>query len=183
MPNIIWFEDSEDFRCAGIDYADLATQFLNVQTTVNGRVCEAPRPDGAADVIVFLQTEGALTWVSQDCSNLESMIFGARVSEVVKKKPGRVHKKPALVFGTSDMQMILINRAPGAPLPDLFQAVLLPTESSSASIIIHRASAQGELRVPFNGLPEGTLVELQVLSNQDYTHGGVTRVTLTPVGP
>jgi hypothetical protein len=55
------------------------------------------------------------------------MLFGARLSEIFTKS-GKVHENLP-VFGTVDMmEMHMINFSPGAPLPDLFQAVIFPTE-------------------------------------------------------
>jgi hypothetical protein len=73
--------------------------------------------DGRAEVEVRLQTENALTWVTDGCNDFatDPLLFGHRAPDVLGgAEPG---------LCDSFLQLTFMNTAPGAPLPDLIQWV------------------------------------------------------------
>ena len=66
-------------------------------------------------------------------------------------------------LGDSHLQWTFINTAPGAPLPDMFVAIVLgsPPDGYETLATSFRATAKGTLREAF-GVPEGTQGHLTV---------------------
>jgi hypothetical protein len=183
-------------RFALVDYAGLEAKFLstkfgiNLGTTVTGTVMERSLADGTALVTVDVHTKNALGWaIDWDPNgpasqfNSSPLLFGARVLDVVA---GRA---PAL--GDSHLIWQFVNRAPGAPIPDLVTATQCGCiEISSLSF---QASITGLLHAPeFTESTSGRLHVQEIgpiqTSSKNGGHGPlsdgypVEAIDLTPLG-
>ena len=153
-------------RLASVDYAGLANDkveelsggAVSLGTTTDGTITERSLPDGRAEVTVLLHTKNALTWVVRPINDNDfasgTLLFGARVPDVL------AGATPAL--GESFLQVVFINTAPGAELPDLEQLFFDPKPGQETSFISFRAQANGELRAAF-GVPDGTTGSAEVI--------------------
>jgi hypothetical protein len=117
--NLVGWGDQTDETGSGtifalVDYAGVADDLAGgaFGTTFSGSVTERPLADGRAEVTVRLLTKHALAWaiLTWDFAGAPT-IFGERVDEVLEGA------EPA--FADSLLHVVLINTAPGAPLPDL----------------------------------------------------------------
>ena len=147
--NFIGWGDPARGICSAFDYAGLANEAIkaatggavDLGTTTSGSVTERPLPDGRAEVEVVLHTRNANTFGQSACNNFNTdpLTFGHRPADVI------AGAEAALGNGTFHVK--LINTAPGAPLPDLFEA-----EVTMLSITY---TAFGKLHSP-SGFAEGT---------------------------
>lgn len=151
----------ELIRLASVDYAGLANKKveelsegrISFGTTTDGTINERRLSDGRAEVTVLLHTRNALTWVVRPITvdndfASGTLLFGSRVPDVLNGA------KPAL--GESFLQIVFINTAPGADLPDLYQLFNSPLPGQERpSFISIRVQADGELRNAF-GVLDGT---------------------------
>jgi hypothetical protein len=137
VPNFIGWSDPSNGLNASVDYAGLANKTFDnaFGTTFAGTVTERPLSDGTAEVSVLLRTNNALTWVinGNDFST-DPVVFGQRWT---KDPPAN----PAL--GSSELQVVFINTAPGAPLLDLEE--LLGPRFSTVRFIAFRSNSSGLL--------------------------------------
>jgi hypothetical protein len=132
-------------QCAGriavIDYAGQWNQYLiskgypSLGTTTEGSILERPLPDGRAEVTVVLHTTRALTFAStwpfpSFDSELNPRLFGYTAGEILADP---LHKQPAL--GESHLVLTFKNTAPGAPLPDLHNWLVLGNSAPGQEIV------------------------------------------------
>lgn len=127
VKNFIGWCTSTGNRCASVDYAGLSEEPLGVNavgTTFSGTVVEQKLPDGRAEVRVLLHTQNALTYGINGEGGVDfadsPLLFGHRVFDIL------AGQTPAL--GSSFLEVVFINTAPGAPLPDLLQLAIAPLE-------------------------------------------------------
>lgn len=156
---------SRQCRFAGIDYAGLSAKylkdvaFLDLGTTVSGKVHERPLADGRAEVTVVLHTTNALTF-AQTCDNYgpgNPSAFGTQQTELLLD--------PSLEPGLSTVNMLIVfkNTAPGAALPDVLcvNGVTDCTPGFELVSLYFRANGSGPLH-DSSGYPEGTPGKLVV---------------------
>ena len=124
--NFFGWGDPAKGICAAFDYAGLANKAIKTHsggaidlgTTTSGSVTERPLADGRAEIHVILHTRNANTFGQSACNNFNTdpLTFGHRPADVI------AGAEPALGNGTFQVKFII--PAPGAPLPDLFEADL-----------------------------------------------------------
>jgi len=149
------------FRFALFDYAGLANDYLILQghasldTTTDGNITERPLADGRAEVSVILHTTNALAWASDPTPpsdpNTSPTLFGNRAAQVL------TGATPAL--GDSVLKVVFKNTAPGAPLPDLVKAFILPNGALPGQELVSlafRGTATGPLHALAGLGPDGT---------------------------
>jgi hypothetical protein len=181
-------------RFALLDYTGLEAKYLstnfgiNLGTTVTGTVMERPLADGTALVTVDVHTKNALGWaINWDPNgpatqfNSSPLLFGARVLDVA------AGREPAI--GDSHLIWQFVNRAPGAPIPDLVTATQCGcVENDTISI---QASITGLLHAPeFTEGARGKLhvQEIGPIQPKKGGHGPlsdgypVEAIDLTPLG-
>jgi hypothetical protein len=106
-----WFDPKG--TSASFDYAGLANAALGgrLGTTIDGSVDEIPQVDGTVVVKVVLQTRNALAFAVQGFDFNGPLLFGHRVAEIL------AGAQPSV--GSSTLNLVFRNAAPGAPLPDI----------------------------------------------------------------
>lgn len=123
-----WYSTGDDRTLlASVDYAGVSDRYLNgaLGTTFSGTVTENPMPDGRAEIKVNLHTRSTLMYILEAVNYdfaTDPLLFGNRTDDVENGA------KPAL--GDAHFEVIFINTAPGAPLPDYMWALwgyYLPT--------------------------------------------------------
>jgi hypothetical protein len=145
-----------------------ASPGVSLGTQVTGTVTERALSDGRAEVTVLAHTKNALAWAIACTGNLNCdfangpLLFGHRAQDVLAGEDA--------ALATCNLQVVFINTAPGAPLPDLVQVVNFPAPGTGTRVIAFQASAKGTLRANF-GVPDGTpgsehLVETGTLMSQ-----------------
>jgi hypothetical protein len=176
VKNYIGWSDPAMGISASIDYAGLADAWiksasqgtLSFGTTMDGRIIEVPLNDGTGRVkdTVILTTKNALTYVISggDFAN-GPLLFGHRAPDVLAGKDAAL----ADVL----MQVVFINTAPGAPMPDLIQLIAAPLPGQEFKSISIAATADGTLRSAF-GVPDGTpgmasVTQIGVLFDKKFT--------------
>jgi hypothetical protein len=159
----IGWTDPKTMRFALVDYTGLANKWMEEQsggtislgTETEGKIIERRLPDGRAEVTVLLHTKNALTWVMAPWAfdpYGDDLVFGHRAQDVLDGVD------PAL--GESFLMWVFINKAPGAPLPDLVAETLVgPTVETI--MLSFEAHADGTLRGAF-GVPDGTHGRAQI---------------------
>lgn len=184
-PNFFGWFDPASLNFASFDYAGLAAAnilalsggTIDLGTTMSGSVTERPLPDGRAEVHVRLLTRRALAWAfnfnETDCPPGNpfatcALRFGYRPVEVL------AGATPAL--GDLLHHMVIINTAPGAPLPDLVQVGFAPAPGQEFQTHSFYSRASGALRAPF-GVSEGTPGRLE------NTQTGLVGLVGTPQAP
>ena len=181
---VVWRDPSG--VCLSIDYAGVAKAWLeqasggaiSLPTTIDGTISERSLDDGTTEIHVRLHTTGALTWAGE-CFPGGNVYFGYRAADVL------AGAEPAL--GESVLDLVFINHAPGAPLPDLFEMMILPDATQELSSMTFRATASGVLHAAY-GVAEGTPgVALVVLISRTGTSAPgagvpIARVELRPLG-
>jgi len=156
-------------RCASVDYAGLANAkieelsggTISFGTTISGTITEDPLADGRAQVTVRIHTKNALTWVvsagdGPHCDfATDPLLFGHRVPDVLAGKDA--------ALGESFLEVKFVNKAPGAPLPDLEQLINKPELGQEfPSFISLTTRADGTLRGNF-GVPDGASGRAEVI--------------------
>jgi hypothetical protein len=144
----------------GVATASLASLGISLGTTFSGTVTERPLADGRAEVTVLLQTENAFA-VAREFSSAGSgpALFGFTLTEIAADP---VHNRPAV--GDSSAHFVFDNTAPGAPLPDLEAAFLVPGAAPPGFelvMVAFQGRATGPLRSTF-GVTEGTPGEMVI---------------------
>lgn len=180
-----------------VDYEGLVKRCwptLNLPTSSNGTIIERALPDGRAEVTVILHTQNAVTFVADQDPAFGMILFGQRWNPSgtcgVLSTAGLENP----VLGDFFMQLVFINTAPGAPLPDLFQlfGVVPPANGQEPRTLKVSAKAVGPL---YNqpGIIDGTIGQAsaqQVGLLYKYGTKGkpsidgftVERVDLKPIG-
>jgi hypothetical protein len=159
-----------------IDYAGLANAWIESQsagavslgTQVSGTVTERALDDGSAEVTVLVHTKNALAWVisGDGKGNYDTargpLLFGHRAQDVLAGGDA--------VLGNCNLEVVFINTAPGAPLPDLVQLTVAAAPGTRFTFEAFQANATGTLRANF-GVSDGTpgreqVTQTGVLSSQ-----------------
>ncbi len=115
-----WGAVTDDgYLLASVDYAGVSDRYLDgaLGTTFSGSVTERELPDGRAEVSVNLHTRSTLVYFLKAVDNdfaSDPLLFGNRTQDVENGAD------PAL--GDAHFQIVFINTAPGAPLPDIMWA-------------------------------------------------------------
>ena len=144
--------------CGSVDYAGVADRWLVSQgraslgTQFTGTVTESRLDDGRAKVMVLLHTSNALSWVVDNLacdtgSPSSAVLFGHLAPDVLNGATA--------ALGSSFLQFVFKNTAPGDPLPDLIQLAFAPKTGQEIVFIGFVAEADGPLRAPF-GVVDGT---------------------------
>lgn len=159
----------ELIRLASVDYAALANAYIerasggtvSLGTTTDGTIIERRLPDNRAEVTVLLRTRNALVYIVRPTADPDDidfasgpLLFGVRAPDVL------AGATPAL--GESFLQVVFINTAPGAELPDLEQLFFAPKPGQEPIYISFRVRADGELRTAF-GVADGTPGRVEVV--------------------
>jgi hypothetical protein len=163
-----------------IDYPGVSARDLrdaggpDLGTTFSGTVTERANSDGTAEVHVVLHTSRAFTVAG----NFDgALLFGHFGDDIINGAD--------VALGDCDLEVTLINTAPGAPLPDLrahFAA------GRAVKSLFFRGGADGTLRAEF-GVPDGTRGRAQVVQNALFQapatadHAPAELVTLNAIGP
>ncbi len=161
IPTFITWVELATNRVGIVDYAGLENAFLQTEshgkislgTAVSGTVTERPLADGRAEIRVLLQTTNALTDVESfnpavlSPSPLQTQLFGHPVWEVLQGKDA--------ALGSSTFEVVFINTAPGAPLPDILDVIFGPAPGQELVYLVFSGTAFGTLRAAF-GVPDGT---------------------------
>jgi hypothetical protein len=152
-----------------VDYAGtdakglLAVGGPDVNTAFKGVIVEQSLADGRAEVVIHLVTHNAIAFMDNassypaNCSNgsatfltLCPAIFGYNIVELANGIG-----KPVLV--DSEMDIKLVNTAPGAPLPDIAFISFSPNSSGAyLKTLMLKVTTVGPLRAAF-GVANGTL--------------------------
>jgi hypothetical protein len=142
------WSDPVSGRLAWVDYAGVMSQQIvasggaSLGTKMDGTVVERPLDDGTAEVTVLVHTTNAFVYVT-DFPNLNPL-FG--------NTPTDVAAGSLAGLGKCLLQVVFINSAPGAPLPDLLQAFSNP---GGVRFVAMTSTATGPLNANF-GVPDGT---------------------------
>ena len=160
-PNIVgWgFGPHNAFLIA--DYAGVWDAWLSDQsggaasvgTTESGTVSERPMADGRASVVVHLNTDNAIVWVSYLNDQLDDFpgtsVLGNRLEDILTGATA--------ALGRMSTHLEFINTAPGAPLPDLVQLLFAPLPGQEWTSVRLGIVGHGELHPAFGqGVAEGT---------------------------
>jgi hypothetical protein len=110
--------------------------------------------DGRAEVRVILHTRNALTWVIEGGNYATGpLLFGHRAPDVLAGADA--------ALGDCYLELVFINTAPGADLPDLIKIYACPDPGQELVSIAFRTNTQGTLREAF-GVPDGTPGMVQI---------------------
>ena len=150
VPDYLAWTDIHRGVMMSIDYAGLANAWTEAQsggavsygTTISGTVRESVRADGRADVQIIIHARDALSWVvayDSQGPNFADVRFGSFAPTALATGDA--------ALGECVFQAQIVNTAPNAPLPDLFDA-----------FVLGNAAPGVELRfLSFNGRATGTL--------------------------
>lgn len=186
--------DPTNGRMMSVDYASLVNRCWPglLPTTSDGTIIERPLRDGRAEVTLILFTHNALTWVADQDFAFGNILFGQRWNTSGTCGDSSTAGLDQPVLGDHFMQVVFINTAPGAPLPDLIQLLFDPALGQEVRTFKNSAKAVGPLyNLP--GIPDGTIgrasTEQVGLLYKYGTHGKpaidgytVERVDLRPIG-
>jgi hypothetical protein len=196
VPDYIgWTNNNPQTMFASVDYAGLANAWLvanggsNLGTQVTGTVTDRPLKDGRSVVTVIAHTTNANTWdipLPVDDLATAPLLFGYRAQDLA----GNPSLTPAL--SECHLKVVLINTAPGAPIPDLVDAFILGNTLPGQELqsLAFRSSGSGPMHAEA-GVPEGTPGSLIVTQTGLFTtgfHGAVgdgfpaESVFLNPIG-
>ncbi|HEX5045166.1 MAG TPA: hypothetical protein VFV75_19885 [Candidatus Polarisedimenticolaceae bacterium] len=169
VPNFFGSFALKDGRLGSVDYAGLANGLLcpdghvtDFGTAFAGTVTERRLKDGRAEVTVNLVTKRALAWAVDDPYATFDyangpLSFGYRPCDT--PPDGQSH-----ALANSFLQLVFLNTAPGAPLPDMMQLFSAPLPGQEPLILSFHQSAEGALRsTPYNTFPEGAPGQLTVV--------------------
>ncbi len=161
---LTWFDQNRQMA-VWVDYAGLGDQWVMQQnggqkgfgTNMTGGISEELMPDGRAQVTIDLQTNNAMAFVTQGPDLKGSpVIFGHHLRDVMNPAtpPG---------LGTLSMHVVMINNAPGAPLPDLIQLIKAPMNGQQLVSMDVKFNGNGQLGQPFTDVPNayGTMTLYQ----------------------
>ena len=146
VANLLGWSDPVSGRCASVDYAGLANDWIETASsgTVSfgtdflGSVRERPLRDGTAEVLVQMLVRNALTWVIDGCTDFanHNLLFGSRAPDVLY-----LGMPPALCNAVFSIKFT--NTEPGAPLPDLVQLAFFPENGQSLLSLSLDCNADG----------------------------------------
>lgn len=167
VPDVLgWATFSDDpVLFAWVDYAGVADEFLHgaLGTATSGNVIEQPQKDGRAKVHVSLHTRNALAWVIElDLDDVNDDVFDqiANKKPIFGYRPQEVDAKHPASLVDATLDVVFLNTAPGAPLPDLVVATKPDVEFISQKF---RSNGEGTIRDPETGkTSRGRLTVVQV---------------------
>lgn len=127
---------------------------IDLGTRISGRVFELPLCDGRALIRVVVQVRNILAWVTEtEDYYLDPIVFGARVADVL------AGAEPALANGR--ISVTWIGPAKNAPIPDLFQLLLVPEDDQVLLFVNTQLLATGAFHEG-SGYAEGTVGQVDV---------------------
>jgi len=163
LQNFFGWSQPATNRCAAVDYAGIANNWLkqqsggtkNLGTRVEGKIMERQLGNGQAEVTVLLHTTSALAWAINQCNDFSGpdLIFGYRAPEVLAGAPAAL----AEVF----MKVVFLTH-PNVPLPDLLQIAFAPEPGQTFLFLGGNSQAEGPLRAAY-GVAEGTTGRLTIV--------------------
>lgn len=151
-----------------------------IQPTFTGTIMETPLPNGQAEVIIHIVTHNAMIYVVDQSDGSKCNYLGVTIAAFCPTLFGYGMKDllqdrnltPVLTDSVYDI--VLINSAPGAPIPDL---VMTGTSSSSPAYVKSfslEATAVGPL-------PDGRTGLVTFSEQQNGEGAGNVSITITPV--
>jgi hypothetical protein len=181
LPDYIAWSDGAHGMMMSLDYAGLAEAWTMTEsggavsygTTITGSISEHPLADGRADVHITLHIHDALGYVvafdAVSGPDFSDIRFG-------RLAPAALAAHDA-ALGDAEMEIRLINTAPGAPIPDLVDAFILGNAQAGQELRFIRINGQatGALRAA-SGFPEGASGRAAVVQTgvlQAGFHGAV----------
>ncbi len=186
--NFIGWSEHEPVFNALFEYLGNADQWLQQQsggslslgTEITGTVKERPLPGGRAEIHITVHARNILAWMTHiESYVLDPLVFGYRVTDVLAGAP------PSL--GDFHMNIRFIVPEQNAPIPDLFQLIVMPEPEQELLHLSVNMSAVGILHEG-SGYPEGTLGLVRVvqvyppLPNSTYGTGwAVERIDIQPI--
>ena len=140
-----WTSPKSDFAYI-VDYAGWVDRAfgLNLGTTFDGTVTEQPLSDGTAEVNIDVRSHNALTWMFNWVSDPNVRVFGM--------DPWSVQGGATPTLGDVHFKCTMIIPAPGAPIPDIYEALFTRlTMEASAFGPIAAAAGMGPDGTPGHG--------------------------------
>ena len=128
-PDISGWVDGGVITFALVDYPGVIAKWLkteygvNLQTKVCGSIWEEELPDGTARVTVKLKTSNALGFAQSTADLAASNFDWEGTDEIFGQKASDVGQGEEPALGWVCMELCIIIPEPGAPLPDLIDAV------------------------------------------------------------
>ena len=135
-------------RNMAADYAGLVKRCwpgLNLPTSSAGVVIERPLNDGRAEVTVILRTQNAVTFVAHQDPASGILLFGQRWNRSGVCGDASTSGLDNPTLGDIFIQIVFVNTAPGAPLPDLIQLFNSPATGQEGRTLKVSAKAVGPL--------------------------------------
>jgi hypothetical protein len=178
VPDYLAWTDVAAGVMMAVDYAGIANAWTEAQTggtfsygtTITGRIIERPRADGRADVQIIIHAENALCYVvgfdAVNGPDYSDVRFGNLAPEALALGDA--------ALGDCDFQIRIINTAPGAPLPDLFDAFVLGNGDPRLGLdfIRFNARASGTLHAgALPGVTEDTAGDASVIQTGIFMSG------------
>jgi len=178
VPDYLAWTDPADGVMIAVDYAGIANAWTQTQsggavsygTTISGRVIERPLADGRAEVQIIIHAQNALSYVvAFDAVNgpdYSDVRFGSLAPDALASGDA--------ALGDCDFQIRIINTAPHAPLPDLFDAFVLGNADPRVGLefISFNARADGTLHAgAIQGVPDGTPGQAATAQVGIFTNG------------
>jgi hypothetical protein len=176
VPDYLSWTDVAHGMLYSMDYTGLANAWtmdhsggaVSYGTTISGSISEHALADGRADVQVVLHIHHALTYVvaydGVSGPDFGDVRFGALPPEALASGHAAI--------GDAEMQVRFINTAPGAPLPDLFDAFVSGNALPGQELLFIRfdGNADGLLHAA-SGFPEGTAGRATVVQTGIFMSG------------
>jgi len=156
------WSDPNKTRLAWVDWAGVisrqivANGGISLGTTADGSIVERPLDDGTAEVTVLVHSTNVYVYVTD--YNLDPL-FGNTPDDVTAGAEAAV--------GKSVVNVVFINSAPGAPLPDLMQIFVM----GQVRFFAMNSTASGLLNANF-GVPSGTPGGFQMTQTGVYQSQG-----------
>jgi hypothetical protein len=164
VPDYIAWTDPASGLMMAVDYAGVADQWtweesghtFSYGTTITGTITEKPLADGRADVQVVLHAHNALSYVvAFDPATGQGDFSDVRFGRLAPDAQGAGDA----ALGDCDFQIRIVNTAPHAPLPDIFDAFVNGNADPRIELVFISFSgrATGTLGAgAIAGVPEGT---------------------------
>jgi hypothetical protein len=157
VPDYLAWTDVRRGVMISIDYAGIANAWteaasggtVSYGTTISGSITERARADGRADVQIIIQARSALTYVvgfdAVNGPNFSDVRFGNLAPEALASGDA--------ALGDCEIQFRIINTAPGAPMPDLFDAFVLGNAPPGVELLFIGVSGRATGTLHAGALP------------------------------
>jgi hypothetical protein len=157
VPDYLAWTDVRRGVMMAVDYAGIASAWteaasggtVSYGTTISGTITERPRADGRADVQILIHARNALSYVvgfdpitGPDYSDVR---FGNLAPDALTSGDA--------ALGDCNLQFRIINTAPNAPLPDLFDAFILGNAAPGVELVFIGVSARASGTLHPGALP------------------------------